>query len=108
MRPKRELGQNFLIDDNILAVIGAAAELSADDVVLEVGGGLGALSEYLASRVAHLHVVEIDRSLAPALEQALHPFAAASLHLADAARLDYGRCGPRPRSSSPTCPMGSP
>ena len=106
MRPKRELGQNFLIDDNILAVIGAAAELSADDVVFEVGGGLGALSEYLASRVAHLHVVEIDRSLAPALEQALHPFAAASLHLADAARLDYGALRPAPSKLVANLPYG--
>ena len=51
VRPNRELGQNFLIDDNILGVIGRAAELAADDVVLEVGGGLGVLSEYLAPRV---------------------------------------------------------
>ena len=46
-------------------MIGRAAELDADDVVLEVGGGLGVLSEYLAPRVAHLHVVEVDRSLEP-------------------------------------------
>src|SRR5207248_540460 len=46
VRPNRELGQNFLIDDNILDVIGRAAELGETDVVLEVGGGLGVLSEY--------------------------------------------------------------
>ena len=55
------LGQNFLIDRNILDVIERLAELSADDVVLEIGGGQGVLSERLASRVAHLHVVEVDR-----------------------------------------------
>ena len=48
VRPDRELGQNFLIDSNILGVIGRAAELAPQDVVLEVGGGLGVLSEYLA------------------------------------------------------------
>ena len=65
VRPNRELGQNFLIDDNILEVIGRAAELDPADVVLEVGGGLGVLSEYLAPRVGHLHVVEIDPTLEP-------------------------------------------
>ena len=43
----RELGQNFLVDRNILDVIGRLAELSANDVVLEVGGGVGVLSSYL-------------------------------------------------------------
>ena len=52
VRPNRELGQNFLIDNNILGVIGSAAELDPGDVVLEVGGGLGVLSEFLAPRVA--------------------------------------------------------
>ena len=71
VRPNRELGQNFLIDDNLLRVIERAAELDPADVVLEVGGGLGVLSEYLAPRVAHLHVVEVDRALEPALADAL-------------------------------------
>ncbi len=75
VRPNRELGQNFLIDDNLLGVIERAAELAAGDVVLEVGGGLGVLSEHLAPRVGHLHVVEIDPSLEPALRDALDPFA---------------------------------
>jgi hypothetical protein len=63
IRPKRDLGQNFLIDSNILGVIERAAELRPDDVALEIGGGLGVLSEHLAPRCAHLHVVEIDRRL---------------------------------------------
>ena len=67
VRPNRELGQNFLIDDNILGVIGRAAELDPGDVALEVGGGVGVLSEYLAPRVAHLHVVEVAR---PGLKEA--------------------------------------
>ena len=48
IRPNRDLGQNFLVDSNILDVIGRLAELTPEDVVLEVGGGLGVLSEYLA------------------------------------------------------------
>ncbi len=71
VRPDRELGQNFLVDSNILGVIGRAAELSDADVVLEIGGGLGVLSEYLAARAAHVHVVEIDERLREPLRDAV-------------------------------------
>jgi 16S rRNA (adenine1518-N6/adenine1519-N6)-dimethyltransferase len=71
IRPNRELGQNFLVDDNVLEVIGRAAELEPDDVVVEIGGGLGILSSYLAERVRYLHVIETDKKLEPALREAL-------------------------------------
>ena len=58
--PKKELGQHFLVDENILGVIGRLAELTPDDVVLEVGPGLGVLTRFLAERVAHVHAVELD------------------------------------------------
>jgi 16S rRNA (adenine1518-N6/adenine1519-N6)-dimethyltransferase len=107
VKPNRELGQNFLIDDNILRLIGEAAELSPGDVVLEVGGGLGVLSEFLAERVAHLHVVEVDRSLEPALRDALEPFGErATLHLADALDLDFGALDPRPNKVVANLPYG--
>jgi 16S rRNA (adenine1518-N6/adenine1519-N6)-dimethyltransferase len=106
VRPNRELGQNFLIDDNILGVIGRLAELDAGDVVLEVGGGLGVLSEYLAPRVAHLHVVEVDRKLEPALADALAPHANVTLHFADAVRLDFGALRPAPTKVVANLPYG--
>ena len=106
IRPNRELGQNFLIDDNILGVIARAAELGPADVVLEVGGGLGVLSEYLAPRVGHLHVVEIDPSLEPPLADALGPFDNASLHLADAVKLDYASFDPPPTKVVANLPYG--
>jgi 16S rRNA (adenine1518-N6/adenine1519-N6)-dimethyltransferase len=106
VRPNRELGQNFLIDDNILRVIGSAAELDAGDVVLEVGGGLGVLSEFLAPRVAHLHVVEVDRSLEPPLADALGAFANVTLHLADAVRMDFARLEPSPSKVVANLPYG--
>lgn len=69
LRPvKKEYGQHFLVDENILGVIGRLADLHADDVVLEIGPGEGVLTRYLAARVAHVHAVEIDPSLAPQLE----------------------------------------
>jgi 16S rRNA (adenine1518-N6/adenine1519-N6)-dimethyltransferase len=106
VRPNRELGQNFLIDDNILGVIGRAAELVPDDVVLEVGGGLGVLSEYLAPQVRHLHVVEVDRSLEAPLAEALAPFPDATLHLADAVRLDLASLDPAPNKVVANLPYG--
>jgi 16S rRNA (adenine1518-N6/adenine1519-N6)-dimethyltransferase len=65
--PKRQLGQHFLVDENILRVIGRLSELDRADVVLEIGPGLGVLTRYLAERVAHVHAVELDRSLEPYL-----------------------------------------
>jgi 16S rRNA (adenine1518-N6/adenine1519-N6)-dimethyltransferase len=106
VRPNRELGQNFLIDSNILDVIGRAADLEASDVVLEVGGGLGVLSEYLAERTAHVHVVELDRRLEPALRDALDPHANATLHLADAVKLDLGALDPAPVKVVANLPYG--
>jgi 16S rRNA (adenine1518-N6/adenine1519-N6)-dimethyltransferase len=106
VKPKRDLGQNFLIDSNILGVIERAAELQPGDVVLEIGGGLGVLSEYLAPRVSHTHVVELDRSLEPALRDALDPFTNSSLHLADALDLDYGDLDPVPNKVVANLPYG--
>jgi 16S rRNA (adenine1518-N6/adenine1519-N6)-dimethyltransferase len=106
IRPNRELGQNFLIDDNILRLIGSAAELDPVDVVLEVGGGLGVLSEFLAPQIAHLHVVEVDRSLEEPLNDALGPFGNVTLHLADAVRMDFAALDPRPSKVVANLPYG--
>lgn len=66
-RPKKEYGQHFLRDPNILDVIGRLAELEPGDVVLEIGPGRGVLTRYLAARVRRVHAVEIDRGLEPEL-----------------------------------------
>jgi len=106
IRPNRELGQNFLIDDNLLEVVGREAELGPADVVLEVGGGLGVLSEHLAPRVGHLHVVEVDRSLEAPLLDALDPFDNATLHLADAVNLYLPGLRPPPGKMVANLPYG--
>jgi 16S rRNA (adenine1518-N6/adenine1519-N6)-dimethyltransferase len=106
VRPNRELGQNFLVDSNLLGVIGRAAELDPADVVLEIGGGLGVLSEYLAERAAHVHVVEVDERLAPALHDALDPHANATLHLVDALDLDVAALRPPPTKVVANLPYG--
>ena len=106
VRPNRELGQNFLIDSNLLGVIGRAAELSADDVVLEIGGGLGVLSEYLAEHAAHVHVVEVDRRLERPLHDALDPHPNATLHVVDALDLDLAALAPAPTKVVANLPYG--
>jgi 16S rRNA (adenine1518-N6/adenine1519-N6)-dimethyltransferase len=106
VRPKRDLGQNFLIDSNILGVIERAAELSDRDVVLEIGGGLGVLSEHLAQRAAHVHVVELDCALVPALEDALAPHPNTTLHVADAMALDLSALQPPPTKVVANLPYG--
>src|SRR5271165_391813 len=95
VQPDRELGQNFLIDSNILGVIGRAAGLDLKDVVLEIGGGLGVLSEYLAERVCHVHVVEVDERLREALLDATGPHGNVSVHWGDAMTIDLGALDPR-------------
>ena len=66
-RPRKEYGQHFLRDPNILEVIGRLAELAPEDIVLEIGPGQGVLTRYLAERVRRVHAVEIDRALEPEL-----------------------------------------
>jgi len=106
---QRELGQNFLIDRNILDVIERLAELSGDDVVLEVGGGPGVLSVRLAERVGasgHLHVVEIDERLRAGLVDELAPFANVSLHMGDAVEMDFAAFDPAPTKMVANLPYG--
>ena len=94
--PNRELGQHFLVDENILGVIGRLAELDGEDVVLEIGPGLGILTRYLADRVRLVHAVELDRALEPHLSAALEGRRNVELVFGDALRLDLAALEPRP------------
>jgi 16S rRNA (adenine1518-N6/adenine1519-N6)-dimethyltransferase len=91
--PKKELGQHFLVDENILGVIARLAELEREDVVLEVGPGLGILTKFLAERVSHVHAIELDRSLEPHLRD----LPRLDVHWGDALRLDLAALAPPPR-----------
>jgi 16S rRNA (adenine1518-N6/adenine1519-N6)-dimethyltransferase len=90
------LGQNFLVDRNILDVIERLAGVGEHDVVLEIGGGQGVLSERLAPSVAHLHVVEIDRRLSDGLREVLSGFDNVTLWFIDALDLDLSALAPAP------------
>ena len=77
-------------------MIGRLAELDAEDIVLEVGPGLGVLTRYLADNVARVHAVELDRSLEPKLREALAESPNVELRFGDALRLDLTTLDPPP------------
>jgi 16S rRNA (adenine1518-N6/adenine1519-N6)-dimethyltransferase len=93
---KKELGQHFLVDENILRVVGRLAMLDATDVALEIGPGLGVLTRYLADRTRHVHAVEIDKELEQPLRRSLAPRQNVELHMADALSFEYGALDPPP------------
>jgi 16S rRNA (adenine1518-N6/adenine1519-N6)-dimethyltransferase len=94
VRAKKELGQHFLVDQNILGVIGRLADLRGGDVVVEIGPGLGILTAYLADHVARVHAVEIDRSLEARLSERLAGRPNVKLHFADALGVDLAELAP--------------
>jgi 16S rRNA (adenine1518-N6/adenine1519-N6)-dimethyltransferase len=96
VRPKKALGQHFLVDENFLSVIGRLAGLRPDDVVLEVGPGTGILTRYLAERVRTVHAIELDRSLEEPLQGALAETTNVRLAFGDAVGFDYRSLEPPP------------
>ena len=86
---RRRFGQNFLVSDGVIRKIVEAIAPRAGDTVVEIGPGLGALTEPLLERIDHLHVVEIDRDLIARLRQRFPP-ERLSIHEGDALEFDFG------------------
>ena len=91
---RKRFGQNFLVDRGIVDAIVAAVRPQAGDQVVEIGPGLGALTEPLLAQVDHLHVVEIDRDLIARLKKK-HPPERLSVHEGDALAFDFATIGER-------------
>jgi 16S rRNA (adenine1518-N6/adenine1519-N6)-dimethyltransferase len=91
IRPEKSLGQNFLTDRSVLERIADAAELTAEDTVLEIGAGTGALTELLARRVGAVAAVELDTRLIPILRNGLGGFDNVSIVEGDMLQLDPAR-----------------
>ncbi len=88
IRPNPRLGQNFLIDSGALGKVIAAAGFAGDEIVLEVGAGLGALTRQLAREVRQVIAVEFDRRLIPVLEQMVKNLGNVQLIAGDILSLD--------------------
>lgn len=85
---KKSLGQNFLIDQNILHKIVEAAELDESKGALEIGPGIGALTEKLAQTAGTVTAIEIDQRLIPILEEVLEPYGNVRVHHGDVLKVD--------------------
>ncbi|MFQ5825995.1 MAG: 16S rRNA (adenine(1518)-N(6)/adenine(1519)-N(6))-dimethyltransferase RsmA [Dehalococcoidia bacterium] len=91
LRPRKGLGQHFLVDDGVLGRIVSAAELNHQDAVVEVGPGLGMLTQELAKAAAQVIAIELDSQLTRALEQILAPLSNVRIINADVLALDPAR-----------------
>lgn len=93
---RRRFGQNFLADPNLLDAIVSDSGVGPESVVLEVGGGEGALSKLLAERARIVHVVELDQRLRAGLEDLAGEHPNLLLHFGDAMRVDLAGLDPAP------------
>lgn len=91
--PRKRFGQHFLIDESVIEAIVAAIRPQADDRMVEIGPGLGALTGPLLRHVRQLHAVEIDRDIVHRLERS-YPRERLTIHQADALRFDFAALGP--------------
>ncbi|WP_026651372.1 16S rRNA (adenine(1518)-N(6)/adenine(1519)-N(6))-dimethyltransferase RsmA [Butyrivibrio proteoclasticus] len=90
MSAKKKFGQNFLIDSNVLAGIVEASKVTDNDCVLEIGPGIGSLTQYLAESAKRVIAVEIDRSLLPVLDHTLSDYNNVTIINEDILKVDIG------------------
>ena len=98
---RKKYGQNFLVDEDVLWAAVEAAGIGPDDYVLEIGPGIGTLTQYLASRARHVCAVEIDRSLQDVLEDTLAAFPNTEILWGDILKVDIAGLAERGNASRP-------
>ena len=85
---QKRFGQNFLIDGHVVEKIIKAADISKDDIVLEIGPGIGTMTQYLAEAAGHVYAVEIDKNLLPILDYTLSDYDNVTVINEDILKLD--------------------
>ena len=88
---QKKFGQNFLIDRNILDKIIESAQLTKDDCVLEIGPGIGTMTQYLAEQAGEVVAVEIDKNLIPILEDTLSDYSNVTILNEDILKVDISK-----------------
>ena len=96
IRPDTELGQHFLLDENLVDLAVRQGRVGPDDVVLEIGPGIGTLTVALARAARSVHAIEIDRRLEPVLAEVLTGVDGVVIHWGDALRFDLEALDPAP------------
>mgnify|MGYP000992886140 FL=1 len=98
---QRKFGQNFLIDTHVLDKIIRSAEISGEDMVLEIGPGIGTMTQYLAQAAAKVTAVEIDRALIPILEETLEGYENVTVLNEDILKVDIAKLAERENGGRP-------
>lgn len=91
IRPKKSLGQNFLVSDALLRAITSAAEIDEKDTILEIGAGLGTLTRALAERAHRVIALEIDERFLPPLHQVLQGYPNVKIVQGDILKIDLAQ-----------------
>ena len=94
--PKKRFGQNFLIDQDIIRSLIEAIRPAPDDLMVEIGPGLGAMTQPLLQTLNHLHTVELDRDVVGWM-QSHYPADKITIHNIDALKFDFASLGPKIR-----------
>lgn len=100
-RFQKKYGQNFLIDTSVLERIIRAAQIGAEDCVLEIGPGIGTMTQYLAENAGKVIAVEIDKALIPILEETLAPYKNVTVLQGDILKTDIGELAERHNAGKP-------
>lgn len=100
-RFQKKYGQNFLIDTSVLEKIIKAAQIGRDDCVLEIGPGIGTMTQYLAENAGRVIAVEIDKALIPILEETLAPYENVTVIQGDILKVDMGELAERYNGGKP-------
>ena len=100
-RFQKKYGQNFLIDANILNNIIAAADITKEDYIVEIGPGIGTMTQYLAESAGKVAAVEIDKNLIPILKETLSEYENVSIINEDILKMDIGKLAEEKNNGRP-------